>query len=475
MKTYTTNKKQNIISKAGEWLFVCLFWIVAWYALAMIVSNTLLLPSPKETVIALGFLLGQKKFYLDVSWTILRCILAMVLSFAAGAVGAAAAYKSRWIRRILTLPVSFFKAVPVMAVVIYVILLLESNWVAVAACFLMCFPIVYTNLLAGLDSCDRELLEVARIYGLSAFRTASLIFFPWIQPQMKAAVKLISGLSWKAVVAAEVLSIPKYSLGYGMINAKYYLETEQLFAYIAVIVILSMTMEKCINQWVEKKEQCGYKGSRLGSGTSDTSSNNDLYRQDTVELCNLTKSFGEKKVLEGFSAVIETGKTTCISGPSGVGKTTVARIIAGLEKADEGTVEGASDKRVAYLFQEDRLLPWLNVYDNLALSMIGEGRYIKDGEVVAMAESLGLGDNLWQLPDQLSGGMRHRVALGRTLLANAEIIILDEPFRGLDKELKESIVNKLYDRYIEGKTLILISHNDEDKELLKTEKTYFVQ
>ena len=92
MKTYTTNKKQNIISKAGGWLFVCLFWIVAWYALAMIVSNTLLLPSPKETVIALGLLLGQKKFYLDVSWTILRCILAMVLSFAAGAVGAAAAY-----------------------------------------------------------------------------------------------------------------------------------------------------------------------------------------------------------------------------------------------------------------------------------------------------------------------------------------------------------------------------------------------
>lgn len=92
-----------------------------------------------------------------------------------------------------------------------------------------------------------------------------------------------------------------------------------------------------------------------------------------------------------------------------------------------------------------------------------------------MAESLGIGDNLWQLPDQLSGGMRHRVALGRTLLADAEIVILDEPFRGLDKERKESIVNKLYDRYIEGKTLILISHNDEDKELLKTEKTYFVQ
>ena len=101
------------------------------------------------------------EFYLNIAWTVFRCILAMGLSFGAGVIFAWSAYRCSAVRSLLSLPVAFFKAVPVMAIIIYVILLADSDWVAVIVCFFMCFPIVYTNILAGLDALSGEYLEVA--------------------------------------------------------------------------------------------------------------------------------------------------------------------------------------------------------------------------------------------------------------------------------------------------------------------------
>ena len=259
MKTCTTEKNKKRLKKAA----VALFWIGLWQILAMIIDNRLLLPSVAETLKTLAGLACGGEFYLNIGWTLLRCILSMALSFAAGLAAAWAASRSGLVRSFLTLPVGFFKAVPVMAVIIYVILLAEADWVAVAVCFLMCFPVVYTNVLSGLDSMNRELLELAQVYELTVFQKIRHIYFPGIMPQIKAAVRLTAGLSWKAVVAAEVLSIPKHSLGYEMINAKYYLETPTLFSYILVIVLLSLAMEKLINMLLRKWSIKPYTGSRL--------------------------------------------------------------------------------------------------------------------------------------------------------------------------------------------------------------------
>ncbi len=106
-----------------------------------------------------------------------------------------------------------------MAIIIYVILIAEADWVAIIVCFLMCFPIVYTNILAGLDSMGNELKEMACVYKLNDVQKVIYIYGPSVKPQINSALRLICGLSWKAVVAAEVLSIPKYSIGYEMINS----------------------------------------------------------------------------------------------------------------------------------------------------------------------------------------------------------------------------------------------------------------
>ena len=245
---YTTKSKKlnSRKHKIAKSVTVFAFWIAIWQLLAIVVGNSLLLPTLPETVIALGQLTGETTFYMDVCWTLFRCILSIVLSFGFGICLAWVAYKKEIIKELLTLPVSFFKAVPVMAIVIYVILLVESDWVAVVACFLMCFPIAYTNILSGLVETSKELLEVASVYKFNKADVVKLIYIPSVMPHFNVAMRIVAGLSWKAVVAAEVLSVPEFSLGQGMISAKYYLETPTLFAYIIVIVALSLAMEKVI-------------------------------------------------------------------------------------------------------------------------------------------------------------------------------------------------------------------------------------
>ena len=449
-------------------IITCLFWLAVWQAAAQLVSSELLLPGPVDALLALGGLAQTGKFYMDIGWTAARCIMAMALSFAAGIPAAVLSYRSRTARSLLSLPVGFFKAVPVMAIIIYVILLAQSEWVAVIVCFFMCFPIVYTNILEGLDAMPSGYLEVGRIFGLSGAEIVRYIYVPGLLPQIKAAISLTAGLSWKAAVAAEVLSIPKYSLGYEMINAKYYLETADLFAYIFVIVVLSMAFEKLINMGLRRIEWKGYEGSRLHMHESRFS--DCPAAAPRIEVCGLTKTFEDKYVLDNVNMVLEAGKVTSLMGPSGQGKTTLARIIAGLETADSGDIlmggrESFDDSyacRTAFLFQEDRLLPWLNIYDNIALGSKGA-----DSEIIKnLARQLEIETELWKIPDELSGGQRHRAALARTFAADAPLMILDEPFRGLDSGLKARIIDRLWENETAGRTVLLITHIEEDAESL---------
>lgn len=457
-------------NKVNSKIVTCLFWLAIWEAAAWLTASKLLLPGPADALLALGGLIRTKKFYMDIGWTAARCIIAMALSFAAGIPAAALSYKSDTARSILSLPVGFFKAVPVMAIIIYVILLAQSDRVAVIVCFFMCFPIVYTNILEGLDAMPSEYLEVGNVYGLSRLERAKYIYAPGLLPQMKAAIGLTAGLSWKAVVAAEVLSIPKYSLGYEMINAKYYLETANLFAYIFVIVVMSMAFEKVINLGLRHIEWKGYEGSKLKRRSSDRTAKTEKLEApcpaavNTVTVEHLAKTFETKSALDDVNLIFEAGKVTAIMGPSGQGKTTLARIIAGLENADSGKVfigtlearDGSRTGRTAFLFQEDRLLPWLNIYDNIAIGG-GDMERIKE-----LAEQLEIGTELWKLPAELSGGQRHRAALARTFAADAPLMILDEPFRGLDDALKDRIIDRLWERVTTRKTVILITHSAED-------------
>lgn len=166
----------------------------------------------------------------------------------------------------------------------------------------------------------------------------------------------------------------------------------------------------------------------------------------------------EAPVFENLSVEIPDSGITAVIAPSGVGKTTFLRLVAGLEKPDAGEVEIAKkDARVGFVFQEQRLLPWYSALENIRAVCT-----VYEDDAVALLAELGIGEELYsKRPGELSGGQRQRVCLARALLFDPDILLLDEPFSGLDEENREIIVKKVKE-FAEKRPVVLVSHIKED-------------
>lgn len=185
-----------------------------------------------------------------------------------------------------------------------------------------------------------------------------------------------------------------------------------------------------------------------------------------IKIENLSKSYDGRQVFENLNMELTEGQITCIMAPSGKGKTTLLRILIGLEQADRGKVAGIEGKDISVVFQEDRLCENLNVLSNIRLVQ-KEKTEIREG-----LEAVGLLDCCHQPVRELSGGMKRRVAILRALYAKWDILFLDEPFKGLDKEMKERVIQFLK-KSCEGKTVICITHEEKESEALGAVIQYF--
>jgi NitT/TauT family transport system ATP-binding protein len=180
-----------------------------------------------------------------------------------------------------------------------------------------------------------------------------------------------------------------------------------------------------------------------------------------IEIQSISKAYEGKPVLSKFSAVIPGGKTTCIMAPSGRGKTTLLRILMGLERPDAGTVQGLAGKRMSAVFQEDRLIENLSPVANIRLPT----PQLRREEALEAMEAVGLADCADQPVRELSGGMCRRVAILRALLAEYDVLLMDEPFKGLDAETKERVIRDAR-RRCAGRTVILITHDREEADAM---------
>lgn len=180
-----------------------------------------------------------------------------------------------------------------------------------------------------------------------------------------------------------------------------------------------------------------------------------------IVIDNLTKSYGEKLALPPFSCTLEEGEIVCLLGQSGCGKTTLLRLLLGLEAPTGGTISGLPD-RVSAVFQEDRLCPAFSAVTNAALAL---GRQVPREEIVALLTQLGLSDALTKPVRELSGGMQRRVAIARSLLSPADLYIMDEPFKGLDEDTKKQVMDTVL-TCTKGKTLLLVTHDPEEASYL---------
>ncbi|NLB88178.1 MAG: ABC transporter ATP-binding protein [Syntrophomonadaceae bacterium] len=178
-----------------------------------------------------------------------------------------------------------------------------------------------------------------------------------------------------------------------------------------------------------------------------------------INITNLEKSFYDKKVLHNINLSINKSERIAILGPSGAGKTTLLRIISGLEKPSQGTIE-IYTHNIGYVFQEPRLIPWRNVEQNLL--------FVKpDASLEDILTKIRLNNYKKHYPHQLSGGMKQRVNLARALITNPDLLILDEAFSSLDLPIKLGIINDVVLQWQERKfTMIIVTHDLKEALLL---------
>ncbi len=177
---------------------------------------------------------------------------------------------------------------------------------------------------------------------------------------------------------------------------------------------------------------------------------------------NVTKLYGEKKVLADLSFTLAEKGIVALMGPSGIGKTTLLRLMAGLERPDTGSVR-ISAAKTAVCFQEPRLIPWLSCKENITFVLPDDGT---SEEKASKALSLfELSEAEDALPDSLSGGMKQRVSLARALAVGADLLLLDEPFTGLDEALKARLYPLIRSANEQGLTVIVTHDIDEAQAL----------
>lgn len=451
--------------KRGKWkkAGMLLFWLLAWQLAAFWTDNSLVLVGPAEAFMALARELAKFSFWDTVAASAGRIGVGFLLAFFAGFLAGGLASRCSFLREMLVFPLLLMKAAPVASLVILILIWMGVEGLTRTITFLVVFPMIYQATLTGLAAVDRELLEMAEVFGLSPWKRYLYIYRPAVYPFLSASVKTAAGMSWKAGAAAEVIGIPERSLGAELYMAKIYFDTAELFAWTAVIIFLSLLFEK-VFLWVLGKLNRPFGGwlTREGrerkenAGTAPNAASPEIEvggGRGGVRVQNLCKSFSGELVLDHLNLTWEAGKTYGLTAPSGAGKTTLFRILTGLERTDEGSVEapaGRTDRRWSVVFQEDRLCPELTAEENARIA----------GGVSHLEEILPK-ESLTKKAGELSGGMRRRVAIARALAADSDGILLDEPFTGLDEETKENVIRYIK-KYQRGRMLIFTTHIREE-------------
>ena len=435
------------IGRAAGRMGVLLFWLMVWQLLAMLVHQDLLVATP----IAVGKRLlsdaGEADFWRTAVTSLLRILAGFLTGLVTGGLLAVLCMRSRAAESLLCPFVNFIKSVPVACFTVVLLIWWGVGFLSVAVSLLMVFPASFFSTLEGMRALDPGAREMARVFRLTLMTRVFYLYRPALKPFFMGNLRTAVGLAWKSGVAAEVIGMPAFSIGERIYLSKVYFDTAGIFAWTAVVVLLSRAFEWGVMALSERffsmdipcREPLPVK-----SAPRD------------IRIQGMNKSFGGKQVLHNFSMEIPAGSVKWISWPSGGGKTTLLRILMGLERADEDrrTVISGGDpsKECCVLFQEDRLCNDFSAVKNVEL-VTGDKQRAREVLLELLEEEL-----LEKPCSELSGGERRRVALARALAARGSYLLLDEPFIGLDSEAAD-LARSVILRRKGSRTLLIASHS----------------
>lgn len=448
---------------------VIIFWLAVWQAASTFMGLDYILAGPVKVLFCLMGMFSRRRTYIILAYSFLRILAGFLIAFMTAFAAGAVTFRYPLFRDFINPVVTAMKALPVAAFIILVLMITGSSWLSSVIAFIVTFPIMYYGILEGLGNLNKNLNDMAYVYEIDTAKKLKFIVLPQCVPYVNAAIRTSAGMCWKAGAAAEIIGLPQFSIGEQMYLSKLYLESDVLLSWGIIIIAASVAFEKAflfifqklvfrISQFNNKP----YKDKDLmvtDLANVSVSRNNDS--KCGVNIQNVSKSYDGETVLDNISLNINCGMRICLMGKSGIGKTTLIKIILGLESSDGGGVSSLG--KFSAVFQESSLCPWMSAADNVCIAM-KKGMYTYN-EVREMLKKL-LDDEAIDRPaSALSGGMKRRCEIVRAIMSDSSIVVLDEPFAGLDENTKALAVNFILDN-INGRALLVSTHDINDVKAL---------
>lgn len=250
MKISTTlaDKLKRIAIKTA----VAVLWLALWQLVCVIVDMELLIVSPLTVLKRLFELAQTAEFWLYSVQSLGRITAGFALGCIVGAALAIICSRSFFAREFFSPAITIIKSTPVASFIILALVWLTGNYVPIFIGFLMVLPVIYSNVFQGIAQVDVKLLEMAKVFRMSRGKKLLKIYIPSVLPYFTAACRTALGLAWKAGVAAEVIGVTQNSIGRQLYYSKIYIETADLFAWTAVVILLSLSLEKIFMMFADK-------------------------------------------------------------------------------------------------------------------------------------------------------------------------------------------------------------------------------
>ncbi|MDF2484283.1 MAG: putative rane protein [Herbinix sp.] len=232
--------------KYGLKVFVVCFWILIWELVSRGVGHELLLASPFAVIKTLFVLAQSIDFWQTILFSSLRIILGFILALVLGTLLAVLGYRFLLVEELVSPIIKIIKAMPVASFIILALVWIKSKNLSVLISFMMLLPMIYSNVMQGLNTADEKLLQMAQVFRVGLFGKLFAIYIPSVKPFLMTAMMVGLGFCWKAGIAAEVIGLPTGSIGAKLYEAKLYLMTKELLAWTIVIVMISIVFEKLV-------------------------------------------------------------------------------------------------------------------------------------------------------------------------------------------------------------------------------------
>jgi ABC-type nitrate/sulfonate/bicarbonate transport system ATPase subunit len=321
------------------------------------------------------------------------------------------------------------------------------------------FPLLTENLTKGLLQLRPGLKAMADTFLINGRNRLLHIYYPQLKPFLFSGLASAMGFGWRAIIMGEALSQCAFGIGSEMKRAQLFIEAPELIAWTVIAVIIGYVFDKAISRletiqlpfrWTEKDDALPPVASPV------------------ILMNNVCFAYPDNPVLSGFTYTFGEDTIYGISAPSGGGKTTLLHIINGTLIPSGGDIKADRSRGLACVFQEAELLPHLSVLENVILPLTSfftkETAIRIAGEIVTALEIAPMTD---KRPDELSYGQQQRVAIARALAFPSPILLLDEPFKGLDETLIHRVISYLKERQTGKKQLIIFTtHKQEELSLL---------